>query len=324
MFIALGQDYDEEAPIEEEDRVTIGELVSWVAPTIDVDLSAARGVEEATCVLKAGDWLRINHEQLLTRIYLRKAAKLKVPLLHVIGEGSGILGFDLSSGSGAAATIGGLRAQNTGFGMEFAGVYKTTAIKADRSGLPLESLAAEMPKWATEQAKIIATMKLSDEEKARVAVRIHESGGSSFPLEVATIISKEGIFRADEITLHALFEGKRILFFAAPETNVDKARSWMDMESSINPDYYYHNYYYHSFGFDLRMVINQIYGTAAGRILAKAWGYTKSELEANARIQRLGADRNTTAIRVERRAYPPDPAPLGSETDSRSGTRSRL
>lgn len=282
LSTVLGQDYEKE-PIDEAEQVTIAEVVAWVAPTLDVDLWAASGLEAATCVLKANDWQRIGRERFLTRIYLRKAAKLRVPLLHVVGEGRGILGFDLSSESGPAATIGGLRSQNTGFGrlgLEIAGVYKTTPVKADRSGLPLESLAPKLPKWATELASLIPSLKLPREDEATVAFRIQELGGSTGALEVATVISANGVSRADEATLHAFFRDRRVIFFAFPSftpyRSLDGILSATGGEPIIGPDYLWR-----ASGImpPVDGSVRSITHTSVWHILAKAWSCSPSELE---------------------------------------------
>jgi hypothetical protein len=309
MGTVFGQDC-EEAPIDEADQVTVAELVAWVAPTLDVDVWVTGGVEAAACVLTANDWQQISQERLLTRIYLRKAAELRVPLLHVVGEGRGMLGFDLSSSSGPSATIGGLRSQNTGFGLEIAGVYKTTPLKADRSGLPLESLALDLPEWAAAQASLIASLKLPRKDEVTLAFRIQELGGSTAGLEVATVISANGVARVDEAALKSFFKDRRVVFFAPNSHAHSELLSTTKGEPLISPDGFEELKWWYG---DIPWHIK---GTSAWYILAKAWNYTPSELKDLAGFRYLGPSSHPTGIMIERPAATV-PANPGDESRDR-------
>jgi hypothetical protein len=207
-----------------------------------------------------------------------------------------MLGFDLSSNSGPSATIGGLRSQNTGFGLEIAGVYKTTPFKADRSGLPLESLAQDLPKWASEQARFIASLKLPRKDEVTLAFRIQELGGSSEAIEVATIISANGVSHVDEAALQIFFKDRRVVFFAPNSHDHSELLSTTKGEPLILPDGFSELKW--SYG----EPASRIKGTSAWYILAKAWNYSPSELKDLAAFRYLGPSSHPTGIMIERPA----------------------
>lgn len=175
------------------------DLVSYLAPALDVDVSVEADGEQLEAVA-AGDWVSLPIDELSARMGNgeREGFSSKLEAELVEGEDGEVLGRGCLShqryGSPGVVTVGGLRATSVS---SFEGVLIARPIRAARDlAYPLASAAA-MAAWATRQAEQASAARLPSAELLRVSQCVRSLGGNVRGLPVAEC--RSGTLSFDEV-----------------------------------------------------------------------------------------------------------------------------
>jgi hypothetical protein len=187
------------------------DLCAWLCPCADVNVYAREYDEPDALAVGARDWRGIDGADLLRRVWEcdaeeRAAVEARAAQFagnlrelvdstgQVVGRACVSPGIPAVPGYGGAVTVGGLRAVGT---LGLLGVLDGTAIRATRdAALPVASPQV-VAAWASEQAGLLATMGLSDDEQLVCASIICRLGGDSGPLPL--VMTHAGLLNAERI-----------------------------------------------------------------------------------------------------------------------------
>jgi hypothetical protein len=195
----------------------------WLCPTLDVNLIAKTSTGDSQSLVGASDWLDVTGEDLLRRmseplgasISFRVAGHNIRPLMdngRVVGRAT------IDPGSDGCATIGGFR---SGTRISIAGVLLGESMRASREEAGLLVLPEELARWATEQAGLIASLKLAEAVRAKCARLIGCLGGSPINLPLC---KADGVWlRLEELVEWSRSQESIIII---DESDEDKAKQF--------------------------------------------------------------------------------------------------
>ncbi|HEX8705263.1 MAG TPA: ATP-binding protein [Myxococcaceae bacterium] len=157
-----------------EERITFGELLGRIAPTLDVTLKLEERPGMATTVIEANDWRTLDATRLLRRIgnttrgVNTSLMTFLAPMVRPVMDASGQCIGRICIASGAmqrwaglsAITAGGLRAR---YSREFTGALLGTTDVATRDDAEPLALREDLARWASEQARLWEKYQLNFE-----------------------------------------------------------------------------------------------------------------------------------------------------------------
>jgi hypothetical protein len=157
-----------------EERITFGELLGRIAPTLDVTLKLEERPGQATTVIEANDWRTIDATRLLRRIgNTTRGVNTSLmaflgPMVRPVMDANGQCIGRICIASGAmqrwaglsAITAGGLRAR---YSREFTGTLLGTTDVATRDDAEPLALREDLARWASEQARLWEKYQLNFE-----------------------------------------------------------------------------------------------------------------------------------------------------------------
>lgn len=193
------------------------ELLSWLCPTLDVNVTAHQWNTKPELVIIADDWLKMSGEKLLDRTWSsffwprefarlnlnwprkyagRNVTVIRAPNGEIVGRAS-IVPYDASigrqSGEGIV-TVGGFRAMAL---VGIAGALKGISKRASRDNAEVIVEPRQLKKWANGQVKLIQRAYERPEDQALCAVVVELCGGSANALKIVTWGGKW--FSSDEL-----------------------------------------------------------------------------------------------------------------------------
>lgn len=233
---------DQRAP-----RWNIGQLCSWICPSIDVtlDMIASDGTE--TRLIAANDWLKIGGPELLRRIGgpLRRGSKATASTLknhgglvrpitdgagRIVGRACIFIGDDRRDDGVDKGTVvvGGLRSCSL---RHIAGLFAGVPIRASRDiALPLIS-ADQLASWATEQAGLLSSAShLKPRQLIEAAQLVRMCGGDTGALPV--VFTSSGFLSRAE--LEAFCDGlSEILVLSWWDYEEAKQRAPVELDPNV-------------------------------------------------------------------------------------------
>jgi hypothetical protein len=159
---------------ESEERISFGELLGRIAPTLDVTLKLEDRPGQVQTVIEANDWQTLEATRLLRRIgntargintaLMEFLAPMVRPVLDANGQCIGricIASGAMQRWAGLSViTAGGLRAR---YSREFTGALLGTTDVATRDDAEPLALREDLARWATEQARLWERYQLNFE-----------------------------------------------------------------------------------------------------------------------------------------------------------------
>ncbi|SEK32364.1 Histidine kinase-, DNA gyrase B-, and HSP90-like ATPase [Stigmatella aurantiaca] len=210
---------------ESEERITFGELLGRVCPTLDVTLELEERPGQAVTVLKANDWLTLESTRLLRRIgntargvntaLMEFLAPMVRPVMAENGQCVGricIASGSMQRWAGMSVlTAGGMRAR---YSREFTGALLATTDVVTRDDAEPLAMREDLARWASEQARLWEKYQLNFEgyelhKRLDIGLAVLSCGGepgelpigyrAGTSLTLATL--QEFVAERDEVTL---------------------------------------------------------------------------------------------------------------------------
>lgn len=178
------------------DSLTIKQVVCAIAPSVGAAIHVVEGGLAAD-VIRQDDWLTLNGESFLSRVGTELVAGSRfgrdgwcapAALREIVSDEGRVIARaciapsrSFMKTSRGWVTVGGLRASRMN---NVVGVFVGEALTASRSVALPAVRKTELARWATEQASIIAELRVVESVKASVAEVVLECGGDISDLPI--------------------------------------------------------------------------------------------------------------------------------------------
>jgi hypothetical protein len=170
----------------------LSELLSWLCPTLDVNVYAHEWSTKPELVVGADDWLKMSGAKLLERTgssYSRRKfvgrnlRVIRAPNGDIVGR-AGVVPYQYGSaeeGGEGIVTVGGFRTTEL---VGIAGVLKGISKRASRDNAEVVVEPEQLQKWANGQVKLVQREFERLGDQAFCAVVIELCGGSANALKI--------------------------------------------------------------------------------------------------------------------------------------------
>jgi hypothetical protein len=186
---------------ESEERISFGELLGRMAPTLDVTLKLEERPGQLQTIIEANDWKTLDATRLLRRIgntargVNTALMEFLAPMVRPVLDASGHVIGRICIASGAmqrwaglsVITAGGLRAR---YSREFTGALLGSTDVATRDDAEPLALREDLARWATEQARLWEKYQLNFEgyelhKRLDIGLAVLSCGGEPGGLPIA-------------------------------------------------------------------------------------------------------------------------------------------